>query len=90
MNEKELKKLLATGETEIVEFKEIINDSFYKTLSAFANAKGGTIILGADIKGNIKGIEPSCRFLEDLTNRIVNKMSIYPDIEMIDIKGTVV
>ncbi|MDI6890684.1 MAG: helix-turn-helix domain-containing protein [Thermodesulfovibrionales bacterium] len=87
MNEKELKKLLASGETETVEFKEIINDSFYKTLSAFANAKGGIIILGADIKGNIKGIEPSSRFLEDLTNRIVNKMSIYPNIETIDIKG---
>ena len=45
------------------------------------------IILGADNKGNIKGIDPSGKFLEDLTNRIVNKLSIYPDIAAIDIKG---
>lgn len=87
MNEKELKKLLTSGETEIVEFKESLNESFYKNISSFANSKGGMLILGADKKGNIKGIESSSRFLEDLTNRIVNKLSIYPDIEAIDIKG---
>lgn len=87
MNQKELKKFLNTGETETIEFKEIINDSFFKTLSAFANAKGGTIILGTDKRGGIKGIDQSSRFLEDLTNRIVNKLSLYPDIETIDFKG---
>lgn len=87
MNEKELKKLLASGETAHVEFKEIPAESFYKTISAFANTKGGTLLLGADKKGNITGIDSSSRFLEDLTNRIVNKISIYPDIETIDIKG---
>lgn len=87
MNEKELKKLLTSGETETVEFKESLNESFYKNISSFANSKGGMIILGADKNGNIKGIESSSRFLEDLTNRIVNKLSLYPDIETIDIKG---
>lgn len=87
MNEKELKRLLTAGETETVEFKESLNESFYKNISVFANTKGGMLILGADKKGNIKGIESSSRFLEDLTNRIVNKLSIYPDFETIDIKG---
>ena len=87
MNEKELRRLLARGETEVLEFKENLNESFYKNISAFANTKGGMIILGADNKGNIKGIDPSNKFLEDLTNRIVNKLSIYPDIAAIDMKG---
>jgi len=87
MNERELKKLLASGETETVEFKETPNERFYKTLSALANTKGGMILLGVDKKGSITGVEPSSRFLEDMTNRMVNKLSIYPEIETIDIKG---
>jgi len=85
MNEKELRKLLASEETETLEFKERPNESFYKTISAFANTKDGMILLGVDKKGNVRGVEPSSRFLEDLTNRIVNKISIYPQIETIDI-----
>lgn len=85
MNQKELRKLLALEETETLEFKESPNSSFYKTISAFANTKDGMILLGVDKKGNIRGVEPSSRFLEDLTNRIVNKISIYPQIETIDI-----
>src|SRR3990172_6972706 len=87
MNEKDLRKLLARGETEVLEFKENLNESFYKNISAFANTKGGMIVLGADNKGNIKGIDPSNKFLEDLSNRIVNKLSIYPDIAAINMKG---
>jgi len=87
MNEKELKDLLTSGETETIEFKEIPNESFYKTISAFANAKGGIILLGVDNRGNITGVESLSRFLEDLTNRIVNKLSIYPEIETIDIES---
>lgn len=86
MNEKKLKILLASGETETVEFKERLNESFYKSISAFANTRGGTILLGVDKEGNITGVDSSSRFLEDLTNRIVNKISVYPQIEVMDIK----
>ena len=85
MNEKELRKLLALEETETLELKQTPNSSFYKTISAFANTKDGMILLGVDKKGNITGVKPSSKFLEDLTNRIVNKISIYPQIETVDI-----
>lgn len=87
MNEKELEAILAGGETEVVEFKENLNDSFYKNIAAFANAGGGFILLGIDKNGKIKGIESSSRFLEDLTNRIVNKLAVYPGIETHDTEG---
>jgi len=86
MNKTELNKLLASGETETIEFKESPNKSFYKAISAFGNTRGGVILLGVDKRGNITGVEPSSRFLEDLTNRIVNKISIYPEIETMEIK----
>jgi len=87
MDGRELKKLLSSGETETVEFKASPNEVFYKTISAFSNTKGGIILLGVDRKGSITGVEPVSRLLEDLTNRIVNKISIYPEIETMDIKG---
>lgn len=75
-----LKRFLDLGETEVTEFKEIANEGFFKTISAFANTKGGTIVFGVNKKKKIIGVDKSDKFLEDLTNRIVNKLSIYPDI----------
>jgi len=86
MEEKELERALTSGETESLEFKESPNETFYKTISAFANTKGGTILLGVNNKANIVGIELSTKFLEDLTNRLVNKLSLYPEIETVDIE----
>lgn len=86
MNEKELKRLLTLGETETVEFKESLCTGFYKTISAFANTRGGIILLGVDNENKIKGVNPSSKFLEELTNSIVNKLSLCPDIETINIQ----
>ncbi|RLA97748.1 MAG: AAA family ATPase, partial [Deltaproteobacteria bacterium] len=52
-----------------------------------ANTKGGTVLLGVNKKGGIVGVKSSTKFLEDLTNRIVNKLCIYPEIEAIDMEG---
>lgn len=86
MNEREIAKLVALGETERVEFKQTPNESLYKTVSAFTNTEGGTILLGVNNKGNIAGVETSTKFLEDLTNRIVDKLSLYPEIETVGIE----
>lgn len=39
-------------ETRILEFKEMITNTFLKTVSAFSNYDGGTILLGVDDDGN--------------------------------------
>jgi len=86
MNTREFNKLVASGETERVEFKEEANEHFYKTVSALANTKGGIILLGVDKNGRPRGVESSGKLLEDLTNRIVNKLSVYPEIETMDME----
>ena len=44
-------------ETRMLEFKETITNTFLKTVSAFANYDGGTILFGVDDDdGNIKGL----------------------------------
>jgi len=82
-----LNKIIDSGETETVEFKESPADAFFKTLSAFANSKGGIVFLGIDKKAGIVGVDSSADFLTDFTNRIVDKLSLYPDIETIDVQG---
>ena len=86
MNEKELKRLLILGETETLEFKESLCEGFYKTIAAFANTRGGIVLLGVDNENKIKGVDSSSKFLEELTNNIINKLSISPDIEIINIQ----
>jgi len=86
MNEKELKRLLILGETETLEFKESLCEGFYKTIAAFANTRGGIILLGVDNENKIKGVDSSSKFLEELTNSIINKLSIHPVIETINIQ----
>ncbi len=82
----ELKKMFESGETDILEFKALPNKSFFTTFSAFSNTKGGIVLLGVNKKGIPVGIKATSNFLEDLTNRIVNKLSIYPEIEVIEIE----
>ena len=46
MNEKELKRLITAGETETLEFKENFDRETMETAGAFANTKGGIILIG--------------------------------------------
>lgn len=43
-------------ETRRLEFKEKITNTFLKTVSAFSNYNGGTILFGVDDDGNVKGL----------------------------------
>lgn len=54
MEEKELQALISQGEGFHLEFKESINSNLAKEIVAFANAKGGIILVGVDDNGNIK------------------------------------
>lgn len=43
-------------ETRTIEFKEKVTNTFLKTVSAFSNYNGGTILFGIDDDGNVKGL----------------------------------
>lgn len=51
MNKKDLQSLLETGEGFTLEFKERISSSLGKDICAFANASGGTILIGVNDQG---------------------------------------
>ena len=54
-----LKKLIAGGENQHLDFKYCISDSrkIARTLSAFANSDGGRLLIGVRDNGSIAGIK---------------------------------
>ncbi len=94
MNSIELKELIGNGETSAVQFKANVNNehSIAQEMVAFANSKGGTILIGIDDKTwEIKGLTSDD--LRRLANLLVNaanehvKSPIFIETETVDIEG---
>mgnify|MGYP003294899454 CR=1 FL=1 len=66
-------------ETRTLEFKETITNSFLKTVSAFSNYDGGTIMFGIDDDGNVKGLSDAKQSCLDIGNKINDSISPQPD-----------
>lgn len=66
-------------ETRNVEFKEMITNSFLKTVSAFSNYNGGVIFFGIDDNGNAKGLHDVKQSCLDIENKINDNISPQPD-----------
>lgn len=48
---------LPSSESEKIEFKISFNEAVIETLVAFSNAKGGTVYVGVNNKGEVNGIQ---------------------------------
>ena len=86
-----IKELIEIGESETVEFKKSTGEwkEIVETISAFANTRGGTILIGVDGKGNLIGVPIGKGTVEDLTNKILNNIEpkFYPEITVETVKG---
>ncbi len=67
---KKLADLIAAGESEKLEFKESFGDEALETIGAFANAHGGTLLVGVKDSGDIYGVQIGKKTLEDIANKI--------------------
>ncbi|QDA32234.1 transcriptional regulator [Thermococcus indicus] len=76
--------LLKKGESETSEFKRELNDSVYKTLSAFANTHGGILLLGVGDDGKVFGFSGD---LDSLARSIRHNLGINPSIKVEEISG---
>ncbi len=66
-------------ETRTLEFKETITNTFLKTVSAFSNYDGGTIIFGVDDNGEVKGLLDVKQSCLDIENKINDSISPQPN-----------
>lgn len=79
-------------ESETLELKKSFNQRAVETAGAFANTRGGTIIVGVDEEGNAKGAPITEEQLKDWANRISNasEPTLIPDVSTIDADGRTV
>src|SRR5690554_1070285 len=77
-------------ESNTVELKQSWQDSYLKTLAAFANTDGGTMYIGVDDNGGVIGVSHAKKLLEDLPNKILSKLGIIARVQprMSDAKET--
>jgi ATP-dependent DNA helicase RecG len=79
-----LKNWIEKGESERMEFKVSFNQETIETLTAFANNKGGVVLLGVDDNKVIKGVQASKESINHWVNEVKSKTApqIIPDIEV--------
>ncbi|HVW58935.1 MAG TPA: ATP-binding protein, partial [Puia sp.] len=73
------------------EFKSSFSDAVIETLTAFANTKGGRVLIGIDDMGKpIHGFTLGRESLQKWVNEVKNKTqpSIMPDAEVVRVKGS--
>ncbi len=80
----ELSKILQCEESTNLEFKEVITDGVYKTISAFSNTEGGIFIGGVTNDKEIVGFDCSENSVRIVSNKVVN-MGIQPLINCVEI-----
>lgn len=72
--------LLQQGESDTVEFKETLDNEAIESLAAFANTKGGTLLIGVRDDGVVLGIMLGKETLRDWANQIALATHVHPQI----------
>ncbi|MDL1987319.1 MAG: putative DNA binding domain-containing protein [Deltaproteobacteria bacterium] len=73
---------MTNKESQTIEYKQSWRDDCLKVISAFANSDGGKLIIGLDDQGNPSGLKNVRKLLEDIPNKIRNKLGILPSVEL--------
>jgi ATP-dependent DNA helicase RecG len=69
-------------ETQNVEFKSNWRDEYLKVISAFSNSDGGVLYVGLDDDGKPVEVKKIRKLLEDIPNKIRNKLGVIPSVEV--------
>ncbi|MCG6534275.1 MAG: putative DNA binding domain-containing protein, partial [Syntrophales bacterium LBB04] len=84
--------LIDSGESETVEFKTSFDRETIETLVAFANARGGTVLIGVADNGSVRGVTIGKESLNDWLGQIKSATgpAIIPNIDALQVKGRTV
>lgn len=69
-------------ESQNIEWKRSWQDKHLEWVCAFANAQGGTLIIGKNDDGSIHGLERPKKLLEDIPNKIRNHLGLTVDVDL--------
>lgn len=71
------------AESQNIEWKESWRDEYLKWICGFANAQGGKIYIGTRDDGTVIGVSNPKKLLEDIPNKIQNKLGIMADVNLL-------
>lgn len=74
-------------ETQNVEYKVSWRDEYIKWICGFANAQGGILYIGVDDDGTVVGLNDVHKLLEDIPNKVRDKLGIVVRVNMIEKDG---
>lgn len=75
------------AESQNIEWKETWRDEYLKWICGFANAQGGRIYIGKKDDGTVIGVNNAKRLMEDIPNKIQNKLGIVADVNLLTDNG---
>lgn len=75
------------SENQNIEWKESWRDEYLKWICGFANAQGGKIYIGKRDDGTVIGVKNFKKLLEDIPNKIQNKLGIVADVNLLTENG---
>ena len=75
------------AESQNIEWKESWRDEYLKWICGFANAQGGKIYIGKKDDGTVIGVSDAKKLMEDIPNKIQNKLSIVADVNLLTENG---
>ena len=75
------------AESQNIEWKESWRDEYLKWICGFANAQGGKIYIGKKDDDTVIGVSDAKKLMEDIPNKIQNKLSIVADVNLLTENG---
>tara|TARA_B100000678_G_C18207418_1_gene501959 strand:- start:429 stop:1754 length:1326 start_codon:yes stop_codon:yes gene_type:complete len=69
-------------EQQNIEWKESWKDDYLKTIAAFANTEGGTLVIGKDDNARAVGVDNAKKLLEDIPNKIRNLLGLIAEVNL--------
>ena len=75
------------AECQNIEWKESWRDEYLRWICGFANAQGGKIYIGKKDDGTVIGARNAKKLMEDIPNKIQNKLGIVADVNLLKENG---
>lgn len=74
-------------ENQNIEWKESWRDEYIKWICGFANASGGTLVIGKSDKGVVTGVEDAKKLMADIPNKVRDILGIIVDVNLKTARG---
>lgn len=70
-------------ESQNTEWKASWRDDYLRWVCGFANAEGGTLMIGRDDRGQAVGLDNAARLLEEIPNKVRDVLGIMVDVNLL-------